>query len=441
MRRLDRLLLVTFGIGVLGVLMIEFVGRWVGLSAPQLVVGAGDEVGVWGPIGLKFAWAMRSEHVVERLAIEPAVAGKWVWEGNVVWFWPQEALKPGTLYTLQLAAGAQAENGLVLRRDALWTVPVRMEQLTYLSGGEVWVADPRSGAVWPWTKTNGNVLDFGVRRDGEMLVYAAQNEQGGADLWVLPRGADGDQAERLLACGEEICQRAAWSPDGRRLVFSRSAERQLPHLWSVTWPDGQASALGESEPLVGDFASWSPDGNFLSFYDRTARSIRVLDVVRGEMVLLKTEVESSGSWSPDGQHLVYSTQGEGGPGPFLSLVSADLRNDTLRLFFYDGNSTYIYGVPAWHPGEDWFVLGLRPLQGWVSQQLWVARADGLERALTTDWTKTYGAYSWHPGGRWLAAQQFALGDSTASPAVVVWSWPEEKMRLIAEGAVQPVWLP
>jgi Tol biopolymer transport system component len=384
---------------------------------------------------------MQPDSVTERFSFEPTVAGKWIWEGNSIWFWPQEALKPGEQYTVRLAAGAQAENGLVLRRNGTWTVRVRMQQLAYISAGEAWLADPRTGLVLPWTKTNGQLLDFNIRRDGEMLVYAAHNEQGGADLWVLQRGRDGVEAERLLACGVDICQRAAWAPDGRRLVFSRMTAGQLPHLWSITWPDRQAVEVGELEPLVGDFATWSPDGKYLAFYDRVARSIRVLDILKEDVVLLKSEVESAGVWSPDGQHLVYLTQGEGGPAPFLSLVSAELSNDSLRLFFNDGNSTYVYGLPAWYPGADWFVLGVRPLQGWVSQQLWIANADGLERALTNDWTQTYGVYSWHPGGGWLAAQQFKLGDSKAVPQVVVWSWPDEKMYLIAENAFQPVWLP
>ncbi len=446
MRRLDWRLLVVVGCVLLLVVAVELLGRSAGLPQPRLVAIGTDLPGAYGPIGLKFSVPVSAERFIESVMIEPSVPGRWVWEENTAWFWPQQALQPGGVYVVQLAEGLQAENGARLRRTVRWSVQIRSVQLAYLShpigATEVWVADLQTGINIPWTNTGGMVLDFGVSRDGEMLVYAAQNAQGGADLWVAVRNKSLDAvARRVLDCGGDICRHPSWSPDGRRLALSRTRPGQLPQLWTLTWPEGQAAALDSSGAVVGDFAAWSPDGKYISFYDRKAAGIRVLNVLTGEIFLLSSEVESPGVWSLEGRRLIYLTQGEGGPAPFLALVEAEFENETLRLFLNDGNMAYTYGLPAWNPAADWFILGVRPLQGWVSQQLWVADEDGLREELTNDLMNTYGAYAWHPAGGWLVAQQFALGSSTAKPAVVIWSWPGREMRLLAEDAAQPVWLP
>src|SRR5262249_14994621 len=54
----------------------------------------------------------------------------------------------------------------------------------------------------------------------------------------------------------------AWSPDGRRIVFSRVEDDGSQHLWVMDADGGRARQLGSAS--AGD-PRWSPDGRRIAF--------------------------------------------------------------------------------------------------------------------------------------------------------------------------------
>jgi dipeptidyl aminopeptidase/acylaminoacyl peptidase len=84
--------------------------------------------------------------------------------------------------------------------------------------------------------------------DGHQLVFTLVTANGSTDLWTI--GVDGRNPRPLTTTPNLPEDNAAWSPDGRRLVFLRGGP--LPTT-------DRSSAADDFAP------TWSPDGRRLAF--------------------------------------------------------------------------------------------------------------------------------------------------------------------------------
>ena len=249
----------------------------------------------------------------------------------------------------------------------------------------------------------------------------------------------------------------AWSPDGKRLVFSMQGS-----LWTMETGSGLAQQVTDG-PGYHFQPDWSSDGRFVAFaaYDHDAVELRALDLESGEAWPLTTSgaVNVEPRFSPDGRRLAYVStvhEGrfqlfvlplrEGRPAGSPQHISKDTDSGLPRYYYgrfdhylspsfspdgqellYVSNHDRIWGTggfwrmraepgaaetrvhheeTSWKARPDWSRDGKRvafsSYQGRQWNQIWVVPAAGGE-----PFAMTYGEFDatsprWSPDGRRIA---------------------------------------
>jgi Tol biopolymer transport system component len=439
-------------IGILAALALATAGLLVfgeqaGLRAPELLNEDGT-IGMRGPVTLVFPVLMDQASVESRVGIEPALNGEFRWAGKRLNFFPAEALQNGRTYTLRLDAGAEGQNGRMLRNPAGFSFKVREPEVLYLSpisgGPELWRAAADGSSRRVLTESGGMVFDYAADRGGRQVAVSVLNAQNGADLWLYPR--DDAKGTLLVDCKAERCTQPAWSPEGSVLAYTRQGRLVLsgaPQTWVLNIESGESNALFPDQQASGSSPLWSPDGRRLAVVDGRSGGIRVYDMESGRYVLLESNQGLPGSWSADSKRLMFTNlQVSSAALPFVSVYIMDFEAGEIVPAFGGELEAVNYSQPAWSWDGGWIAVGLQAAVGGGSKQIWTMRLDGSDALeVTSDPAYTHAAYQWGPDGKALVYQRFSLTTSFALPEVAVWDAQTEQARILAEDAALPAWLP
>jgi Tol biopolymer transport system component len=203
----------------------------------------------------------------------------------------------------------------------------------------------------------------------------------------------------------------------------------------LTWFDIQGKSLGTvSEPASFISISISPDGKRAAariLGIDTHTQLWIYDVNRGIASRFTggSEDFTSGTWSPDGRFVSYTT---GGGSTFLYLQPADASSEPQKL-----STTQSVPIPAsWSPNGEMIVFTSQTSMG---GDLWIQPLNGDKKAypfLATPANEIAGTIS--PDGHWIAF----VSDESGRYELYVTSFPSAgvKRQISSDGADAPQWL-
>jgi Tol biopolymer transport system component len=169
----------------------------------------------------------------------------------------------------------------------------------------------------------------------------------------------------------------------------------------------------------------------------------VLELNTCKESIIKTSLQQSGSWSPDGKKILYALPQIVNEILTVSIYQIDLAGGENSLELGEDNQGQIdYGLPAWSPDGNWVVVGIRLAGTTESRQLVLTQLDGSKaQQITQTPVYNYAAYQWDPWGTAIIFQRFPQGQSGGEPEVGVWEKANGKITILAQNAAMPAWMP
>ena len=412
--------------------------KLVGPGAPVRLTDDPDQEAspAWSPDGRQIAFIRRLAPGRSVLAVIPALGGServvveaagfrslcWSPDGRwLVGFGRESMALPSGLFRVSVATGRMTRIGSPPSRpDALDTAPVlspdgrtlAFVRLGNVFGGDLWVR-PLTAELEPagepvrLTKEGWTALQPAWTPDGKRIVFSAGGGGWSASpgLWMIPASpSTGETARRVV--GGEGGEWPSFSRTGS-LTFVRPINDL--NIWRLPLDGGRPgrpASIVASTRQDGD-PSISPDGKWITFTsDRSGSSevwrckadgshlVQLTSTVRGHT--------SGGDWSPDGRHLLFLSTPEGHLDIFLATMPA---LQPVRLTLDPAHDT----AARWSRDGSWIYFGSNREDG---MQIWKMRPEpgAVPVRVTRD-----GGYAAHESadGRTLYVAKFIARDNWA----------------------------
>jgi dipeptidyl aminopeptidase/acylaminoacyl peptidase len=194
---------------------------------------------------------------------------------------------------------------------------------------------------------------------------------------------------------------ATWSPDGRRIAFSRYQDQLAGPLEAAIYvfdlKEGTATRLSPAGTYDAT-PTWSPDGKRIAFENRDREGddhIVLMNADGTKRVQLTTNRQFllSPAWSPDGRRIAYVASSSSGHGSHIAVMSPDGTHDE-RLT----NGVDIDTEPTWSTDGKRIAFSR-------SGNLVIMNADGTSPVVLTSTRDAYHP-AWSPDGSTIAMTRF-----------------------------------
>jgi len=267
---------------------------------------------------------------------------------------------------------------------------------------------------------NGKIA-FVLNTDyGQKIFVMNANGSGRRQLTFKPRC-------KGYNCVARMDIHPAWSPNGRRIAFTRSAGGTSYRIHVMN-----ANGSGQKQlTRVGGKAyeadpAWSPDGKRIAFASQRG-SNRFIYVMNANgsglkrLTPLDSEFDASNpAWSPDGTKIAFSSEGSS----LVSVMNAD--GSAVKHLATRNNNNYGDAAPSWSP-DGARIVYMMP-DGAGLNQLWVMNSDGTaQRQITTSGPPRSPAYkrpqfsqpSWSPDGAKIAFRREEAHRGSGLPLIAI----------------------
>jgi Tol biopolymer transport system component len=260
------------------------------------------------------------------------------------------------------------------------------------NGHQIYVVQPDGRGRKQLTSGNGS-LDPRWAQGGRIVFSSslhARSEIGAVKSFVY----------RPLTRGPWFDSDPAWSPDGKRLSFTRSARPGKSDIF-VADPNGKGQRNLTRGRGINWGAAWSPRANMIAFvrFESFGAQIWAMQPDGTDAHALTTagSWNEHPSWSPDGRRLVYTARRNG----TTDLYVLDLQTLRERRLTRTPEEEL---DPAWSPDNKWIAFSA-PTLGSPSLAILVVRPDGTGRAKVTDGGYHKTKPAWSPDGKRIFYQE------------------------------------
>jgi len=205
-------------------------------------------------------------------------------------------------------------------------------QLTLESGAKKILVAPKSLNITP-----------SYSPDGTLIAYSSATE-GNSDIFTLNVAT---QEIVQLTFHQSADLSPSWSPNGREIVFT-SDRGGRPQIYLMSADGSNVRRL----TFEGDYnaaPAWSPKGDWIAYVCQIPnlgfKLCRITPDGRERVQLTsgpRSEIDDSPSWSPDGRHLVYSSNRHG--QSHIYMINYDGTGEEKLTFGGKHHSS-----PSWSP--------------------------------------------------------------------------------------------
>ena len=145
---------------------------------------------------------------------------------------------------------------------------------------------------------------------------------------------------------------AAWSPDGKKIVFVSNRAGDGFRVYTIDPDRGNTRAITTTGNTFGFvYPAWSPDGKQLAFADSVGQGTEVFvsdakGMNRKQLTKLGG-LNSYAAWSPDGKKIAFQHHADYQAPGTLHIMDADGSN--LKEVISKNEGPAEGGRPAWRP--------------------------------------------------------------------------------------------
>jgi Tol biopolymer transport system component/DNA-binding winged helix-turn-helix (wHTH) protein len=232
--------------------------------------------------------------------------------------------------------------------------------------------------------------------DGRRLAFTRMSGFSAAELYFVE--LEGGREPRPLTAHKAWSVNPIWLPDGNRILYLTAAHPEGPHeLRILQFGNGESSA--PAVPLEGDVREIALGRDLVYSRVRRQTGIWRARIARpgeppplAELFIASTRDDQKPEYSPDGQRVAFTSSRSGSPEIWVARANGE---GAQKLTSFGGP---LMGIARWSPDGQWLTFHSRP-EGQADVYV-MPSAGGRVRRLTTD-TADDTMPSFSHDGQWI----------------------------------------